>query len=238
MEDYLVCTKCGAVFPKEEKNKFGSLWCKKCVAAYKHEHYLANKQKYIDRSTKHYEDHKDQKLQYQREYGKTHKAERRKHVAEHRDEYNAKRREYRANSEAYKEYRKKYHQEHYNSEEKAKLRAKYAEDPQYKAKLSRYRHKRDCLQKSLPCTLTPQEWLMCLDFFGNKCAYCGKADNGIEQDHVIPITKGGGYVKENIIPACKSCNSSKGNRELETWYKSQSFFNESQLTTIKEWINT
>ncbi len=37
-------------------------------------------------------------------------------------------------------------------------------------------------------------------------------------DHVVPITKGGHDVMENLVPCCTSCNASKGNRILyEEW---------------------
>ncbi|MCK4464389.1 MAG: HNH endonuclease [Bacteroidales bacterium] len=32
------------------------------------------------------------------------------------------------------------------------------------------------------------------------------------KDHVIPISKGGDNTKENIVPACQSCNSKKFNK--------------------------
>jgi len=30
-------------------------------------------------------------------------------------------------------------------------------------------------------------------------------------DHVIPLSKGGKHLPSNVVPACASCNSSKGN---------------------------
>jgi len=73
--------------------------------------------------------------------------------------------------------------------------------------------KRRARKANLPDTLTQREWEIILDLFNHQCAYCG--DEGeLAQDHVIPVTQGGGYVKENIVPACKSCNSFKGNRSL------------------------
>ena len=35
------------------------------------------------------------------------------------------------------------------------------------------------------------------------------------KDHVIPISKGGHNTKENIVPACQSCNNKKYNKILE-----------------------
>jgi 5-methylcytosine-specific restriction endonuclease McrA len=36
-------------------------------------------------------------------------------------------------------------------------------------------------------------------------------------DHIIPITKGGNHIKDNVVPACGYCNSSKNNKLLEDW---------------------
>ena len=34
------------------------------------------------------------------------------------------------------------------------------------------------------------------------------------KEHIIPIGKGGNNIRENIVPACIVCNSSKGNKVL------------------------
>lgn len=49
------------------------------------------------------------------------------------------------------------------------------------------------------------------------CAYCGKEVSlkKITRDHVIPKSKGGANAVENILPACKSCNQSKGDMNLD-----------------------
>ena len=39
------------------------------------------------------------------------------------------------------------------------------------------------------------------------CAYCGRHANTL--DHLIPCAKGGQHVAENLVPACKKCNSTK-----------------------------
>ena len=59
-------------------------------------------------------------------------------------------------------------------------------------------------------TLTKNEWQEILNKFNNKCAYCGEKAEA--QDHIIPLSKGGHHTKENVVPACKSCNSKKGDK--------------------------
>ena len=66
--------------------------------------------------------------------------------------------------------------------------------------------------------LTYAEWLSILEDYNYRCAYCGKAfspSNMPMRDHVIPISRGGNNTKENIKPACKSCNSKKGTMLME-----------------------
>lgn len=69
--------------------------------------------------------------------------------------------------------------------------------------------------KALPHTLTRQEWEHIKQKFDNCCAYCGQSFSHLTQDHVIPISRGGGYTAANIVPACRSCNSRKGTRTAQ-----------------------
>ena len=49
-----------------------------------------------------------------------------------------------------------------------------------------------------------------------RCVYCGaKAD--LTLDHVVPLSRGGTHTLENLVGACFSCNSSKGNKLIEEW---------------------
>ena len=49
------------------------------------------------------------------------------------------------------------------------------------------------------------------------CAYCGSQDE-LTADHLIPAGRGGPDVGDNLVRACRSCNSSKGDRDLMEWY--------------------
>ncbi len=48
------------------------------------------------------------------------------------------------------------------------------------------------------------------------CCYCGSTDN-LCMDHMIPKTHGGTDNPENLVTACRSCNSSKGSRDMLEW---------------------
>ena len=44
------------------------------------------------------------------------------------------------------------------------------------------------------------------------CQYCGSERLGLTVDHVIPRSRGGESVWENIVASCAPCNRRKGNR--------------------------
>lgn len=47
-----------------------------------------------------------------------------------------------------------------------------------------------------------------ISIFDEKCCYCGEKWEHI--DHLIPRSKGGTHVKENVVPSCSICNLKKG----------------------------
>lgn len=51
---------------------------------------------------------------------------------------------------------------------------------------------------------------------GNKCSYCGSTEN-LALDHIFPQKLGGKDVGDNLIYACRSCNSSKGKKDMMEW---------------------
>lgn len=48
------------------------------------------------------------------------------------------------------------------------------------------------------------------------CHYC-QENPATCADHVIPERRGGSNELENLVPCCRSCNSSKGSRTPEEW---------------------
>jgi len=45
------------------------------------------------------------------------------------------------------------------------------------------------------------------------CQYCGSAAENL--DHVVPKSRGGTHTWENVVAACRRCNSKKENRLIE-----------------------
>lgn len=43
------------------------------------------------------------------------------------------------------------------------------------------------------------------------CHWCGKrfAPDELTMDHIVPVTRGGKASRNNVVPACKECNSRK-----------------------------
>jgi len=66
--------------------------------------------------------------------------------------------------------------------------------------------------------LTPAEWDALVAAWG-ACAYCGDTTGPFQKDCVLPISRGGRYTYENVVPACRSCNASKCNSEVTGWLR-------------------
>lgn len=66
-------------------------------------------------------------------------------------------------------------------------------------------------------TLSKPQWERVLHEFGGLCIFCGSpgtAENrGIVPDHLIPVTQFGELVPGNSVPACQSCNDSRGEKD-------------------------
>jgi 5-methylcytosine-specific restriction endonuclease McrA len=50
---------------------------------------------------------------------------------------------------------------------------------------------------------------------GWRCVYCGTTSGRLTLDHVVPRSRGGDSVWENVVTSCAPCNLKKGNRLLE-----------------------
>jgi 5-methylcytosine-specific restriction endonuclease McrA len=48
------------------------------------------------------------------------------------------------------------------------------------------------------------------------CSYCNTR-KATDLDHLVPLAAGGLDRVENLVPACDTCNGSKGNRTLIVW---------------------
>jgi 5-methylcytosine-specific restriction endonuclease McrA len=110
----------------------------------------------------------------------------------------------------YKEYMREYNKLPSQKE----YQRQYKHSPQGKAADARSQHKRKSNMKNLPCDLTAQEWEEIKKSQNYRCALCGKTKS-LARDHIIPLSRGGAFTKDNIQGLCKSCNSIKHTKTME-----------------------
>ena len=140
---------------------------------------------------------------------------------------------YQENIIKFREKAKKFREE--NKERIKKYNKKYASKPKARAirniNTIKYRSKK----KELDSKYNLKDWNKAKKFFNNRCAYCEKEEK-LTQEHFIPLSKGGEYTVNNIIPACQSCNSSKGNKDFFKWYKNYEFYSEERENKILKYL--
>jgi 5-methylcytosine-specific restriction endonuclease McrA len=113
-----------------------------------------------------------------------------------------------ARSDARERYRR-------NAELRIASALKWAQDNPDKRQAAR--SKRKALKRSAGVfTFTGRDWSRLCMKHSNKCAYCFSSAP-LTQDHVVPIIRGGTHSVGNILPACMSCNASKGAKLLMEW---------------------
>lgn len=89
-------------------------------------------------------------------------------------------------------------------------------------------------------TYSLKDWRDVMLHFRGCCAYCGKAQTRglkLTRDHVIPVASGGATSRYNIVPACRSCNSGKGDRDWQEWLKPKKFYNQKLVDRLKAWVS-
>jgi len=82
--------------------------------------------------------------------------------------------------------------------------------------------KRRARKMNLANDYTTEDFLRGIKHFGECCAYCSvhiSECKKLHMDHYIPLNDPScpGTVCGNIVPACQSCNSSKGDRDAVDW---------------------
>lgn len=101
-----------------------------------------------------------------------------------------------------------YHAEHYATNRdkiKANVAAYRKANPQRK---QYHENTRRVRKRNNGGSHTFEELRAKFDALGNVCFYCGNG-GPLAIDHDIPISRGGSDDIENILPACKTCNSRK-----------------------------
>lgn len=82
-------------------------------------------------------------------------------------------------------------------------------------KVRAYIQRRRAKKANAQGTFTADDWKQRLAYHSYRCVYCGvekheTPEGWLSCDHMIPLAKGGTNWPSNLVPACRSCNSSKG----------------------------
>ena len=225
------CRKCGIEKPFNEdhftknKNYLSGLenTCIDCSIAHRKQYYQSRKNWY----QQYYQDNKDiysQRTQDNREI-----------KVEYDEQYR------KDNPNYYNDYAKEYYKK--NKEHKLNYGKQYREDNPEVYRL--HTQKRNTMKDELPNTLTDKGWNIILQDFNYSCAYCGMTENEhldkwgevLHQEHFIPLSSDGGYKAGNIIPSCRSCNSSKRSQDFFEWYPNYELYNEDRMEFIITYLD-
>lgn len=225
--------------------------CKMCEAASALKWYHNNKERAAETGKLYRENNREKLRESYKIYNKENKEKRAEWYKQNRKEIDTRRFEYKKqwekNSKRRKLQKKRWNNEHkekisgYAKKYRDKNKEKLLELRRQWGKLNRDKlnineHRRNAKRKVLPNTLSSEQWEACKLFFDNKCAYCGM-ESHLEQDHFMPISREGEYTHNNIIPSCKTCNCSKGNRLFKDWYRKQIFYNKQREQKILRYLN-
>lgn len=144
-----------------------------------------------------------------------------------------------------KEARKQYQLNYYNNN---KEKCKESNSNWQKENLTKRRvisAKSRTLKYDAESTLTETDWNEISQYFNNSCAYCGMTEKEnlkiygelLHHEHVIPLIDGGAYSFGNIVPSCRSCNSSKMNHDFYDWYPKSNVYDTSREEKITNYLN-
>jgi len=116
-----------------------------------------------------------------------------------------------ANADHSREYRKAH-----RPQLREATRKHTAAHPEVKAEMERRRRARK--RNVVTENVSPAE---ILQRFGSTCYICNKdiEAEDLNLDHIIPISKGGPHVWENLRPTHASCNARKGNKVVTFFIK-------------------
>lgn len=216
-----LCTGCNRMLPvtseyfhKKKNTRDGYCSrCKECICKYYSRYYTENHERV-----------KNSKNEMSKEYYESNRAtiieKRRKRFEAQPEVIIAKRARYYLNK-----------REHFLTK-----RREYVKTDEGKAKKKIHDQIRRAKGQKLESNFTLDDWKRCLIHFDNRCSYCDK-QRILTREHFIPLVNGGEYTINNIIPACKSCNSKKRKSDFFQWYPKQPFYSKSREHKILRYLN-
>ena len=245
------CNKCEVEktishFGKAKVNSDGyNNRCKQCIGEYQAIYRANNIAKAMEYNKEYYKDNNDsilqQKKMYYQENKETLVPEKRIYYSENRDEIlEGKKQYYQKNKGRILKNDKQYYIDN-KDEVRARAKLYRQNNPNIYRKAS---HKRKAREKGVKATLTVSQWNEVKKYFNNSCAYCEISEKEhlkltgqrLHQEHFVALINGGSYSKENIMPSCKSCNSSKSNKDFFEWYSTHEHYDLSRENIIIEYL--
>ena len=253
-----VCSKCGreldnSKFSKATKNKDGLRGqCRECVAkdgdeyrkrnkveiSAHHKCYYQENKHFIAEKTKQYQAVNKEKIS---ERGRKYRENNQEALSEkkkiYRENHKDKALEYRrSHCEKNKEYSVKYGKEYRKRNKESIAIRSSIWQKEHRDSINMVANRHRARKRLLISTLTHAQWEEIKLSFSNKCCYCGK-EKMLAQEHFIPVASLGSYDINNIVPACKSCNSSKGPRDFFLWYPNYEHYSKKREIFILEFLN-
>ena len=125
----------------------------------------------------------------------------------------------------------RYRQE--NKADIAERTSRYKKDNTEKVNL--LKRQRELIKRGLPHTFTSEQWGEAILHFDNLCAYCGEA-KPLTADHFVSVKNNGEFSANNVIPACRNCNSSKRDSDFHEWYPRQKFYSSNRERIILNFL--
>ena len=196
MARIVVCAECG-----EEQPCYAKGMCKRC---YNRRWRKANPEKSREQSSRFYEAHREERCEYACQYHEAHREERCEHMRQYHE----------AHREEQNEYCRQYYEAH-REEECGRSRQWTTANPEKRRKNNRrYRARKNNV------AIGSVDEAAIYEHDGYMCIYCGATED-LTLDHLIPLIKGGAHTEDNLVVACRGCNSSKGAKALEEWLETR-----------------
>lgn len=220
--------------------------CKECVNQINKERYERDREKLIEKKRTYYAENKELFAESAKKSREKHKEKNLIRAKEYRENNKeslkaGQKKCYEQNKEHYKQYKREWY--FANKERLLDYRSNWGKENKDKDRAHKQKYK--AKMKQLPYTLTIDEWNNIKEHFSNECAYCGmteeehssKWSEQLHQEHFIPLSSGGEYTSNNIIPACKSCNCSKNDSDFFMWYPKYEHYDKGREKKILKYLN-
>ena len=208
--------------PKEDKAHWDRIYRerhKDSISARLKEKYRENPEPAKIRARKYYHENPE-KVKAYREATKEHRADKKKQWDEknavHRKEYRKK--IYEENAEAYREYGRQYHRD--NRENRLIYLKKWKANNPDKLK-AQYQRKHIKRRARIGTIIERINYDAIYERDKGLCQLCGDpvVREKMTLDHIIPLAKGGIHSQSNVQLAHRGCNSKKGTKSMEEFFK-------------------